>query len=255
MTDTTSNASPDARGGSKDGVSSPVTVLVVGGSGGIGRALDDLVSELTQQADEAGLPLRGLANCAGSILLKPAHLTSAVDFETTLRQNLHTAFATVRAAGRHLRTGGSVLLFSSGAARLGLQSHEALAAAKAGVQGLVRAASATYATRGLRVNAVAPGLVAPPWPGISWGPTPAEKLPRPSTPWGAWGNPTLWRRWVPSFWTRKMTGLRARSWESTTVSVVCAAGGEAAPWLHPPGPDGRHARGHRHPDAAGWRRC
>ncbi len=162
MTDTTSNASPDAHGGSKNGGSSPVTVLVVGGSGGIGRALDDLVSELTQQADEAGLPLRGLANCAGSILLKPAHLTSAVDFETTLRQNLHTAFATVRPAGRHLRTGGSVLLFSSGAARLGLQSHEALAAAKAGVQGLVRAASATYATRGLRVNAVAPGLVDPP---------------------------------------------------------------------------------------------
>lgn len=122
-------------------------------------AVDALVSEVAGQAEEAGLPLRGLANCAGSILLKPAHLTSTADFESTLRQNLHTAFAIVRSAGRHLRKGGSVLLFSTGAVRMGLQYHEAVAAAKGGVEGLVRAAAATYAARGLRVNAVAPGLV------------------------------------------------------------------------------------------------
>ena len=38
-------------------------------------------------------------------------------------------------------------------------NHEAISAAKAGVEGLVTAASATYAGRGIRVNAIAPGLV------------------------------------------------------------------------------------------------
>jgi NAD(P)-dependent dehydrogenase (short-subunit alcohol dehydrogenase family) len=48
---------------------------------------------------------------------------------------------------------------SSAAARTGLPNHEAIAAAKAGVIGLARSAAATYASRGLRFNVVAPGLV------------------------------------------------------------------------------------------------
>ena len=51
---------------------------------------------------------------------------------------------------------------SSAAARHGLANHEAIAAAKAAVEGLVRSAAATYAPRGVRVNAVAPGLVRTP---------------------------------------------------------------------------------------------
>jgi NAD(P)-dependent dehydrogenase (short-subunit alcohol dehydrogenase family) len=38
-------------------------------------------------------------------------------------------------------------------------NHEAISAAKGGVDGLVTAASATYASRAIPVNAVAPGLV------------------------------------------------------------------------------------------------
>ena len=47
---------------------------------------------------------------------------------------------------------------SSVAASLGLVNHEAIAAAKGGVESMVRSAAATYAKRGIRVNAVAPGL-------------------------------------------------------------------------------------------------
>ncbi len=108
----------------------------------------------------AGGALAGVVNCAGSLMLKPAHLTTARDLEETLRANLSTAFATVRAAGRVMRRGGgSVVLFSSAAARVGLPNHEAIGAAKAAVAGLARSAAATYAGRGLRFNAVAPGLV------------------------------------------------------------------------------------------------
>jgi len=107
--------------------------------------------------------LTGAVNLAGSILLKPAHLTTAQDFDATIGQNLRTAFALTRAAGKHMKaSGGSVVLMSSCAAGIGLPNHEAIAAAKAGVEGLVRAAAASYAGAGIRFNAVAPGLVATP---------------------------------------------------------------------------------------------
>ena len=100
----------------------------------------------------------GIANCIGSLLLKPAHLTSDMEWESVLDVNLGSAFATVRAAGK-LMDGGSVVLMSSAAARVGLANHEAIAAAKAGIEGLTRSAAASYASRGIRFNAVAPGLV------------------------------------------------------------------------------------------------
>ena len=47
---------------------------------------------------------------------------------------------------------------SSVAATLGLINHEAIAAAKGGIESMVRSAAATYSQRNIRVNAVAPGL-------------------------------------------------------------------------------------------------
>jgi NAD(P)-dependent dehydrogenase (short-subunit alcohol dehydrogenase family) len=102
----------------------------------------------------------GIVNFVGSILLKPAHLTSIDEYREQVSKNLDTAFNTVKAAARPMmRGGGSIVLMTSAVARTGLKNHEAIAAAKGGVTGLMRAAAATYAGRGVRVNAVAPGLV------------------------------------------------------------------------------------------------
>ena len=177
-------------------------VLVIGAAGGIGSALVRRLvasggkvylagrdaTRLETLATELGMPwgtveatdpdaidgvadravaelggLDGLANCAGSILLKPAHLTSTADWQTTIATNLTSAFGCVRAAGRLMKgEGGSVVLVSSAAARVGLANHEAIAAAKAGIIGLVLSAAATYAKQKVRFNAVAPGLVRTP---------------------------------------------------------------------------------------------
>jgi NAD(P)-dependent dehydrogenase (short-subunit alcohol dehydrogenase family) len=107
--------------------------------------------------------LDGLVNCAGSVLLKPAHLTTQGDYDAVIAANLTTAFAAVRAGAKAMmHSGGSVVLVSSAAARAGLANHEAIAAAKAGVSGLALSAAASYAKRNIRVNCVAPGLVESP---------------------------------------------------------------------------------------------
>ena len=61
-------------------------------------------------------------------------------------------------ARRAAQQPGAAVLVSSVVAQIGVANHEAIAAAKAGVEGLVRSAAATYAPIGLRVNAVAPGM-------------------------------------------------------------------------------------------------
>lgn len=104
----------------------------------------------------------GIANCVGSLLLKPAHLTTDAEWSTTLATNLNSAFAVVRAGAKYMKNGGSVVLVSSAAARIGLANHEAIAAAKAGIIGLALSAAASYAAKGIRFNCVAPGLVQTP---------------------------------------------------------------------------------------------
>ncbi len=116
-------------------------------------------AEVDHAVQKAG-PIYGMVNCVGSILLKPAHATTEDEWQSTLQVNLTSAFAAVRSAAKAIgKDGGSVVLLSSAAARHGLANHEAVAAAKAGVIGLTLSGAATYASKNLRVNCVAPGLV------------------------------------------------------------------------------------------------
>jgi NAD(P)-dependent dehydrogenase (short-subunit alcohol dehydrogenase family) len=123
------------------------------------------VEALAQQTQAHFSRVDGVANCIGSILLKPAHLTSEDEWAQTLATNLTSAFGAVKAAAKVMRqnpNGGSVVLVSSAVARAGFPNHEAIAAAKAGIIGLMLSAAASYAAQKIRVNAVAPGLVRTP---------------------------------------------------------------------------------------------
>lgn len=118
-------------------------------------AVDDVFKTTTSEFGG----VTGAVNCVGGFLLKPVHMTSDAEFDEQISLNVKTAFGTVKAAANHMRDGGSVVLISSVAGRVGLENHEAVAAAKAGVTGLAMSAAATYVSRGLRFNVVAPGLI------------------------------------------------------------------------------------------------
>ncbi len=102
-----------------------------------------------------------LVHAVGCTVLKPAHALTDAEIDQVLDVNLRSAFFALRAFVRLVPRdrSGSIVLFSSAAARIGLLNHEAIAAAKGGIDGLVTAAAATYAARAIRVNAIAPGLV------------------------------------------------------------------------------------------------
>jgi NAD(P)-dependent dehydrogenase (short-subunit alcohol dehydrogenase family) len=107
------------------------------------------------------------AHAIGSIFIKPAHLTSTEDWHHTVLTNLGSAFYALRAATKHMsrQSRGSCLFFSTAAAQVGIANHEAIAAAKGGIEAMVRSAAATYAPRGLRINAIAPSLTDTPLAG------------------------------------------------------------------------------------------
>jgi len=118
--------------------------------------------QILQVAQEAGMQPQALAHCVGNIRLGAMHRMSEADFNDCLNANLVSAFHTLSAfvgALREARSPGAAVLVSSAAARIGTPNHEAVAAAKAGLEGLVRGAAATYAANGIRVNAVAPGIM------------------------------------------------------------------------------------------------
>ena len=146
------------------GRNGPALAALAAETGGEVAELDatswDAVEQVMRQASEVGGGhIAGVAHCIGSILLKPAHLTTEQELQDVLQVNLVSAFGVLRAAGKVMRDGGSLAFCSTTAALTGLPNHEAIAAAKGGLQAMVRSAAASYARRGLRCNAVAPGLV------------------------------------------------------------------------------------------------
>ena len=135
------------------------------GPAAVGFAADATVSAEVDSAFASAIerlgPPDALVHAVGSMLLKPAHALSDAELDDVLRVNLFSAFYALRSFVRAVPRGrpASVVLFSSAATKIGLLNHEAIAAAKGGIDGLVTSAAASYAGRGIRVNALAPGLV------------------------------------------------------------------------------------------------
>jgi NAD(P)-dependent dehydrogenase (short-subunit alcohol dehydrogenase family) len=150
---------------------------------------DEAASCITAAIEELG-EIEAVAHCIGSILLKPAHLTSISDWQSVIDTNLNSAFYLLHNLGRPMsKSGGSIAFVTSAAAEKGLSNHEAIASAKAGLAGLTRSAAATYARNQLRLNCVAPGLTDTPLAAPITGNESTRKFSEAMHPLGRLGTP------------------------------------------------------------------
>ena len=124
---------------------------------GDARKVEDFDNVIAHFEDKE---INGVVHCVGSIVLRPPHAMKVEDFTEVIETNLTTAFITLSKVGKKmLKSGGGRMVFvTSVAGSYGLTNHEAISAAKGGLEAMVRSAASTYAQRGIRVNAVAPGL-------------------------------------------------------------------------------------------------
>lgn len=146
------------------------------------ETIDTLVGELGA--------IDSYTHAIGSILLKPAHLTSDADWLQTIQINLNSAFYALRAVAKIMskQGHGSCLFFSTAAAQTGIANHEAIAAAKGGIEAMVRSAAASYSSRGLRINAIAPSLTDTPLSQSIVGNAPALEISKRMHPLGQIGQ-------------------------------------------------------------------
>jgi len=100
----------------------------------------------------------GVVSLPGSIILKPPHLIKESEFNKAIDVNLKSAFSIIRSSGKLLND-SSIILLSTAAVDIGLNNHELIVAAKAGIESMIKSASRTYSKKNLRFNAVAPGLI------------------------------------------------------------------------------------------------
>jgi len=119
----------------------------------------DLVDEAACRQLVAALPpLAVLVNNAGVFDERPFDDVSADDFRRAFEINLVAVATLTQEAARRMGHGGRVINIAS-RAYLGARNHPHYVASKAAVAGFTRAAAMELASRGILVNAVAPGLI------------------------------------------------------------------------------------------------
>jgi NAD(P)-dependent dehydrogenase (short-subunit alcohol dehydrogenase family) len=156
-----------------DAATAETTAAAVERAGG-GRsfaALDLTDSVAVERAlagiDETSGGLDGLVCTPGINVRKPIAVLDDLEVERVLDVNLKGTFWALRAAARSMRRRGrgSIVVLSSIRSQVVEPGQGIYAATKAGIVQLARALAAELGSRGVRVNAVAPGVVETPLTG------------------------------------------------------------------------------------------
>ncbi len=166
-------------------------VLIIGASSGIGRTIAQMlmnqgaevisasrnnpgISGIThhtlditaREPDLSFIPevLDGVVYCPGTINLKPFNRLTVKDFQNDLDINLMGAIHVLQGAFKSLKKTetASVILFSTVAAKLGMNFHSSIATAKGAIEGLGKSLAAEWSMHQIRVNILSPSLTETP---------------------------------------------------------------------------------------------
>ena len=133
----------------------------------LGEAASAVTADVTDEDSVAGAfaaaraagPLRTVVSCAGLSVIGAIPDIELAGWQTTIDVCLTGTMLVIKHAARTMAEGGSVVAISSLNGRQPGSTMAAYCSAKAGVLMLVKVAALELAARGIRVNAVSPGLV------------------------------------------------------------------------------------------------
>lgn len=124
-----------------------------------------LTGDVSRDQDRARLAAAAgacdfLVNSAGIMRAAPILALEQSDWDALMSINAASAFFLSQAMGPQLREGGAIVNLSSVAARRAVNPETAAyAASKSAILSVTRSFAHAYADRGIRVNAVVPGLI------------------------------------------------------------------------------------------------
>ena len=128
---------------------------------------ETLAADVTDAADRRriadAVEPAGLVNAAGVIRLLPIDDVAEDDWDAVMAVNARALFFLTQEVGRRLGEGGAVVNVASGAGKTGSTVEAAVySASKAAVLSMTRTFAHAWAKRGVRVNAVCPGVIETP---------------------------------------------------------------------------------------------
>ena len=119
------------------------------------------ISQWLKSVAKSSAPFDGLVHCAGVQMPMPIRATSLAHWEKIMSTNVTSGFSLIKAFRQKgvCNTDSSIVLVSSVMAQAGEPALMGYCASKGAVESMVRAAAVELAREGIRVNAIAPGVV------------------------------------------------------------------------------------------------
>jgi len=145
--------------------------------------LEDIQKVINRSAEWGHVTV--LVNNAGRVSITPFLEITEQEWDAIMTLNLKTVFFATQFAARHMQSGARVVNLSSISGRSGRSDQAHYAAAKCAVISLTQSAALSFASQGITVNAVCPGVVDTPMTNsiheirsVALGITPEESLAR-----------------------------------------------------------------------------